>query len=65
MHVNKHDLQKLPRFHSNSTKRHFTTPLNIPLRCKMNAVSLKNIFYSQTLATQIQNMSSQFRQTIK
>lgn len=29
----------------------------------MDQVSLENIFYSQTLATQIQNMSSEFQST--
>lgn len=48
-----------------SPKRHFTKLVIIPLQCKMDQVSLENSFYSQTLATRIQNMSSEFQWTIE
>lgn len=34
MHLNK--ISKMPHLHVNSTKRHFTTPVTKPPRCKMS-----------------------------
>lgn len=58
-------MTKRPCFRNNFTKRHFTKLVIIPLHCKMDQVSLKNSFYSQMLATRIQNKSSDSQLTFE